>query len=113
MIILTKNQADCIEHRLSATDALVEVMDETFCYAQEDVWDAIEDLEVMVAKRQIDMDLLTPISREVLIDCIEGSVWAASVYDDAVVHRSACRVIENLANKFRDAGLKINVVPYR
>ena len=113
MIILTKNQADCVDHRLTATDALVEVMGETFGYAEEDVQDAIEDLSLMVAKRKIDVDALTPISREVLIDCIEGSTWVACVSEaDARQYTDACTVMENISNKLMDAGLNIRVVPY-
>jgi hypothetical protein len=111
MIKLTDQQADCIDHRLSAADALVEVFEDR--YAPEDVYDACEDLAMMVADNQIDFAALTPISRNVLIDCIEGSVWVASVeYEtDGSRWRGACRVIENLADKFRDAGLEIGVVP--
>lgn len=111
MMKLTDQQADCIDHRLGAADALVETFEDR--YAPEDVYDACEDLAMMVADNKIDVDALTPVSRNVLIDCIEGSVWVAAVYDDVLVHRSACRVIENLAEKFRDVGLEINVVPYR
>ena len=115
MIKLTKQQADLIDHRLGAPDALVEVMGETFGYAMEDVEDAIEDLRLMVARRNVDMNALTPISREVLIDCIEGSVWVACIYDGGTnaEYDAACRVMANIADKLIYAGLNIRVVPYR
>lgn len=113
MINLTKDQAELVDHRLGAADALVEVMGETFGYAQEDVWDAIKDLEVMVARRKIDVDALTPISREVLIDCIEGSTWVACISNmSKPKYFGACLVMDNVFNKFKDAGLNIRVVPY-
>lgn len=113
MIKLTKQQADLVDHRLTATDALVEVMGETFGYAMEDVEDAIEDLSRMVVQRNIDVDVLTPISREVLIDCIEGSTWVACASNAGTSqYTAACTVMENVSDKFKDAGLNIRVVPY-
>ena len=113
MIKLTKQQADLIDHRLTATDALVEVMGETFGWAAEDIEDAIKDLSQMVAKRQIDVNALTPISREVLIDCIEGSTWVACISNmSKPKYNGACLVMENVSDKLKDAGLNIQVVPY-
>ena len=113
MIKLTKQQASLIDHRLTASDALVEVMGETFGYAIEDVEDSIELLTQMVAKCQLDVDNLSPIDREVLIDCIEGSTWVACESNRSERHyAAACTVMENISNKLKDAGLNIQVVPY-
>jgi dsDNA-binding SOS-regulon protein len=126
-IALTKKEAQALEHRMSCCDALQEVLgtdagwdaevyhcDEL--YAFEDILDVSVMLLNAIPLKGGILDTSVAeayskmITKALLIECVEGSVWVAvndwdkeSLHSASAAHRTLC----NLANKIeRECGME-------
>jgi hypothetical protein len=93
IIKLTDNEWDIVEHRLSVSDAIAEMLTDGLDPNMsedkreliiEQVQDEVESLRKSIElTKTIDTDVLTQNQREALVDCMDGSTFFADM-DDAV-----------------------------
>ena len=118
-IILTKLQSEILRHRLVNGNTLSEVLGDEFGFHEEDIEDIVKLLLQDLTNNSIDTHIADFISeditKEVLIECIEGSTWIGSMIGNESEQKIAAhlRSLENLANKIGGRiGKKIMVPNY-
>jgi len=106
-ITLTTRQADILRHRLEAPDALAEALE---VYHPDDVRDVADLLLGALTANAIDtgpaeeadgVACARLLTREVLVDCLEGSTYVGAAKDDVSSQAIAgfCISGDNLAEK--------------
>lgn len=122
-IQLTDNEWDIVEHHLSLSDAIAEVLTDGLDPDMpederelifEQVQDEVESLRKTIElTKTIDLDAITRYQREALADCLDGNTFFADM-DDAVFegHWSKGKAMalrkagHSLQRKFNEAGIE-------
>jgi len=110
----TTLERNVIEHRLDAEYAIADALEDR--YDNEAVFRAVERIKRMLVHGGIWQNLLTRVEVSVLRDCVEGSTWAASVYDPDdkatfAKFRNAKRTLQKIADKLTKIGINDVSVP--
>jgi hypothetical protein len=107
----TKSQTDLINHRLLSTDCLCEVFEDV--YTPDEIEASVAKLSAMLHYNYVDFSDLNDCDRAMLVDTIEGSTWVACVvHATNAEYHGAARVMDNVVDKFRHAGLVIDNPAY-
>ena len=105
---LTKTEANILQHRLDAPDAIWDALQEE-PLTDKEIYSAIESVAVMVAGREIGGVLTYP-ERAVLLDLVDGSTYVDALeggvgFPDGVTaqyHGRIKKIFEKLEEDIRD-----------
>lgn len=91
IISISPIEWEIIEHRLEASDAIADCLNETFGYEREEVEASANGLRYLpkdgMGNQLIDVENLTEIDREVLKDCLDGCTFFADMDDEVALGR--------------------------
>ena len=91
----TPNQWAALQHRLDVPDAIVESLEDD--YAAEDVLDVVE---LLTRRLFVNAENLSAgLTRDVLIECVEGSTWVGVHSNDPRAQDRAYRTLKAIAAK--------------
>lgn len=99
----SKLELDAIDHRLSVPDAIAEALEAE--YTSDSVETAVLEIDrLLKLDSGIRVGNLTTAEKDVLRDCVEGSTWAACLFDPEqpetdADRRHAVAVLRRIAKK--------------